>query len=422
MINAGINRPRRRSADRHGLLGWRSGWWTPEQLDEAQQHHQHAQPHGQHEGARQPRVGAAGWQAPGVRTPTHASLGFQGGEQSDALRVDVFHRLLVEVRKQTGPTWFRAKVSSASLAGRTGGVGVACHDGLPNSFFDEQSPHSKERTCCLRRPGAGLQSIVTGIMHLGWVLAWFALGSLLLSALAFPTWWRGRGARVGLASRGLLGRFRVWWLSALLLLLPAVLMWAWVGWRPQQADAFDDSALGVNAQVSELLRGEQLVPPPPPPPALFAAAEVEEIRPMLSSADRRWERMDVDFVQALLRVFKVMKEVHGYDMALLEGYRSPERQAVLLARGPNVTGAAPGQSYHQHGLAADCAFLRDGRLVISERDPWAMRGYELYGQVAEQHGLTWGGRWRLMDFGHVEWRKPGLRLPKATQLVTTHPS
>lgn len=259
-------------------------------------------------------------------------------------------------------------------------------------------------------------------MHLGWVLAWFALGSLLLSALVFPMWWRGRAARMGALSRGWIGRSRMWWLSALLLLVPAMLMWGWMDWRPHQADAFDDSELGVNAQVSELLRGEQLVPPPPPPPEVFATAEVEVLRPMLSSADRRWERMDEGFVQALLRVFKVMKEVHGYDMALLEGYRSAERQATLMARGPNVTGAAPGQSYHQHGLAADCAFLRDGRLVISERDPWAMRGYELYGQVAEQHGLTWGGRWRLMDFGHVEWRKPGVRLPKATQLVTAHPS
>jgi peptidoglycan L-alanyl-D-glutamate endopeptidase CwlK len=259
-------------------------------------------------------------------------------------------------------------------------------------------------------------------MHLGWVLAWFALGCLLLSTFVFPLWWRGRVARATVLSRAWIGRARIWWLSTLLLLVPALLVWGWMSWRPHQAEAFDDSELGVNWQVSQLLRGEQLVPPPPLPPEAFATPEVEVLRPMLSSADRRWERMDEGFVQALLRVFKVMKEVHGYDMALLEGYRSPQRQAVLWARGPNVTGAAPGQSYHQHGLAADCAFMRDGRLVISERDPWAMRGYQLYGQVAEQHGLTWGGRWRLMDFGHVELRKPGLRLPKATQLVTADPS
>lgn len=249
-------------------------------------------------------------------------------------------------------------------------------------------------------------------MHLGWVLAWFALGSLLLSAVVFPAWWRGSGRRshrAGSQARAWLSRSRVVWLSVLLVVVPALLVSWWLTWRPHQADAFDDTEGDVNAQVSELLQGEQLVPPPPLPPDVFATAEVEVLRPMLSGADRRWDRMDADFVQALLHVFKVMKEVHGYDMALLEGYRSPERQAMLLARGPSVTGAGPGQSYHQHGLAADCAFLRNGRLVISERDPWAMRGYELYGQVAEQHGLTWGGRWRLMDFGHVEWRRPGRR-------------
>ena len=52
-------------------------------------------------------------------------------------------------------------------------------------------------------------------------------------------------------------------------------------------------------------------------------------------------------------------------------------------------------------------FLRDGKLVISEKDPWAMRGYELYGQVAESVGLTWGGRWKMMDFGHTELRTAG---------------
>ena len=108
-------------------------------------------------------------------------------------------------------------------------------------------------------------------------------------------------------------------------------------------------------------------------------------------------------------------------MVLIEGYRSPQRQAALQAAGPHVTNAAPWQSYHQYGLAADSAFLRDNKLVISERDPWAMQGYRLFGEVAESVGLTWGGRWKLMDFGHVEWRKPGLvrRPPPDEQALPT---
>jgi len=120
--------------------------------------------------------------------------------------------------------------------------------------------------------------------------------------------------------------------------------------------------------------------------------------------------MDPDFVQRLLLVFKIMREQHGYEMALLEGWRSPERQVLLAQMGAHVTQAGAWQSWHQYGLAADCAFLRNGKLVISERDPWAARGYALYGEVAESVGLTWGGRWKLLDLGHVEWRRREVRL------------
>lgn len=171
---------------------------------------------------------------------------------------------------------------------------------------------------------------------------------------------------------------------------------------------FETSTREVNTQVADLLQGEQLVPPPPLPPLVFASAEVALERPMLVSASRDWALMDATYAQRLLMAFKIMKEKHGYDMAILEGYRSPERQNALAAMGPNVTNAAAFQSWHQYGLAADCAFLRDGKLVISEKDPWAMRGYQLYGEVAESLGLTWGGRWKMMDFGHTELRMPGV--------------
>lgn len=261
-------------------------------------------------------------------------------------------------------------------------------------------------------------------MQAGWVLAWFVLGSVVLSIAVFPAWWRQGWSRWLGAKRRRVSdpvrpraasavgtpTSRLIALSALLVALPALLMWAWVSWRPQSADAFDEVGQPANEQVAQLLSGEHLVPPWPLPPEVFLTAEVQAVRPMLASADRRWDQMDADFVQILLRVFKVMKDEHGYEMALLEGHRSPQRQAMLLSRGPSVTQAGPGMSYHQHGLAADCAFYREGKLVISEKDPWAQRGYELYGRVAEQHGLTWGGRWRMLDLGHVEWRKPGVRL------------
>jgi peptidoglycan LD-endopeptidase CwlK len=180
--------------------------------------------------------------------------------------------------------------------------------------------------------------------------------------------------------------------------------------RGKQLFQFDEISRTPDEKIAQLLNGEQLVPPPPLPPEAFATREVEQVRPALKDASRDWNLLDADFRTRLLLVYKIMHEQYGYDMALLEGYRSPERQNRLAQMGGNVTNAAAFQSYHQYGLAADNAFLRDGKIVISEKDPWAMRGYQLYGQVAEQVGLTWGGRWKLMDLGHVEYHKPGFVL------------
>ncbi|MGZ5199681.1 MAG: M15 family metallopeptidase [Telluria sp.] len=161
-------------------------------------------------------------------------------------------------------------------------------------------------------------------------------------------------------------------------------------------------------QVAALLKGERLVPPVTLPPLAFTTAEVQLARPMLADASRNWGMLHPEFSQRLLLAFKIMKEKYGYEMALLEGYRSPARQDMLAQLGNQVTNARAWQSWHQYGLAADCAFWRDGKIVISEKDPWAMRGYQLYGQVAESLGLTWGGRWAMMDLGHAELRMRGV--------------
>lgn len=171
---------------------------------------------------------------------------------------------------------------------------------------------------------------------------------------------------------------------------------------------FEDAGHNVNLQVAELLKGEQLVPPPALPPELFTTQEALQDHPLLGTASRNWTLLQGTYAQRLLSVFKIMKEKYGYDMAILEGYRSPERQNMLAAMGKQVTSAAAFQSYHQFGLAADIAFLREGKLVISERDPWAMEGYRHYGEIAESVGLTWGGRWKMMDFGHTELRVAGV--------------
>jgi peptidoglycan L-alanyl-D-glutamate endopeptidase CwlK len=195
-------------------------------------------------------------------------------------------------------------------------------------------------------------------------------------------------------------------IAAVLLISTPPLIAVLSGRTPLQG--FDAPARDVNAQVALLLAGEQLVPPPALPPLAFATEEVKLERPLLVSASRDWVLMDPQYAQRLLLVFKIMKEKHGYDMAILEGYRSAQRQHLLASMGSSVTNAAAFQSWHQYGLAADCAFLRNGKIVITEKDPWAMRGYQLYGETAESVGLTWGGRWKMMDFGHTELRMAGV--------------
>ncbi len=257
---------------------------------------------------------------------------------------------------------------------------------------------------------------MTSAVLILWAL--FALACALAALLLFPALrpqlraalrrcrprWPGLTARPRLA--GLALPAWAWGVMALLILTPPLLL-SLSGWR--QSLGLTDLQGAADARLAALLQGEQLVPPPPLPPALFEAAEREGLRPRLSSADRRWELLDEEFRGRLLRVFKRMRDEHGYEMVLLEGYRSPQRQAMLQALGPHITHAGAFQSYHQAGLAADSAFVRDGRIVISERDAWASRGYDLYGAEAERLGLRWGGRWTLRDLGHVELPRAGAR-------------
>lgn len=240
----------------------------------------------------------------------------------------------------------------------------------------------------LQRLAEGVSQTGSRVDHcLGAVANWGQTGSSTLATA------------IGDAS-SVFARHRWWLLAAgLIVTLPVAAIWLLRG--QVSLDGYADTRPHENTVVGVLLAGEQLVPPPPLPPEVFTTREVLAERPALGSASRDWKLLDRSFEQTLLRLFQRMRE-QGYEMALLEGYRSPERQNQLASMGDHVTNARAFQSYHQYGLAADCAFLRDGKLVISERDPWAMRGYELYGQEAAALGLTWGGGWKLKDFGHVE--------------------
>lgn len=238
-----------------------------------------------------------------------------------------------------------------------------------------------------------------------------------------------------------------WWiLLAALVLFSSIVIFTLT--RPITASTFEANYLReVDPQIYTLLDGQVLAPPPeveghlieeaiqgevhyyanvvsaqvinPPDPTEDVHLPMIHNHSDLNIVNRKWNKINPRYKQRLLIVFKIMREQYGYELVLLEGYRSPERQNSLSAN-PNTTRARGYQSYHQFGLAADVAFKRHGKVIISERDPWAMRGYELYGQVAESVGLTWGGRWKsIKDYGHTEYRMPGLKktAEMANQLV-----
>lgn len=200
------------------------------------------------------------------------------------------------------------------------------------------------------------------------------------------------------------------WVVLATVLLTALPIGALV-WRNWYAlETFDHTAAYIkDERVSALLAGERLMPPAALPPEVFMTREVAAAKPLARYASRDWMLLDAEFRQRVLTVYRIMQERHGYEMVLLEGYRSSARQAQLASLGSHVTQAGPGRSYHQYGLAVDSAFLRDGKVVISEQDPWAMRGYQLYGETAALLGMTWGGSWKgLADYGHIELRRPNV--------------
>ena len=231
-----------------------------------------------------------------------------------------------------------------------------------------------------------------------------------------------------------------WWiLIAGFLLFVSILIFAIT--RPIRSTHIETESLKTtDPQIYALLDGELLSPPPEIDAALIQDAVIEATRleatykpnyldlPTVhlydnldsTTVNRKWDKLNPRYSQRLLMVFKIMKQQYGYDLVLLEGYRSSTRQN-MLAKNMQTTRAKGYQSYHQFGLAGDIAFKRHGKVVISERDPWAMRGYQLYGQVAESVGLTWGGRWKsIQDYGHTEYRMPNLKKTKvmAEKLVT----
>lgn len=100
---------------------------------------------------------------------------------------------------------------------------------------------------------------------------------------------------------------------------------------------------------------------------------------------------------------QIQMSMEGFDVRPIEGYRTPERQAALLASGSGVTSVGAFSSCHNFGLALDAAVFVNGEPSWNLNDPHVMAGYLRFGELSEIVGLNWGGRWTSpKDYPHVE--------------------
>ena len=108
--------------------------------------------------------------------------------------------------------------------------------------------------------------------------------------------------------------------------------------------------------------------------------------------------------RAKLDLFEKRLKHRGIEVIMTCGYRSTEEQNKLYAKGRTapggiVTNARGGYSWHNYGLAADYAFVIDGK--VTWNGPWAE-----FGIIAKECGLEWGGSWtKFRDRPHVQWTK-----------------
>jgi RHS repeat-associated protein len=87
----------------------------------------------------------------------------------------------------------------------------------------------------------------------------------------------------------------------------------------------------------------------------------------------------------------------GIHVRVTEGYRTYERQDSYFKNG--VSAARAGQSFHNFRLAYDIAVIDSrGRYVKEGSDYRYLRA----GELGEQVGLKWGGRWKTPDAVHFE--------------------
>ncbi len=118
---------------------------------------------------------------------------------------------------------------------------------------------------------------------------------------------------------------------------------------------------------------------------------------------------------ARARKFLQAANDNGIDLLVTSTLRDSAAQAALYAQGRTkpgkiVTNAKPGQSWHNWGCALDVVPLRNGKPVWGTTTDVDKALWNKIGQLGEQAGLEWAGRWvRFREYAHFQYTG-GLKL------------
>lgn len=136
----------------------------------------------------------------------------------------------------------------------------------------------------------------------------------------------------------------------------------------------------------------------------------------------QWDGVNPELRHRLEAIQGVMRD-EGFDLRLMEGFRSDARQAQLLASGHGVTQVGPGRSCHNHGFAADMVVFVRNRPSWDLTNPHVREGYARFGALATEAGLRWGGAWvDFQDMPHVEMRDECLLAMRSLRQGETKPA
>lgn len=98
----------------------------------------------------------------------------------------------------------------------------------------------------------------------------------------------------------------------------------------------------------------------------------------------------------------------GYKYIAISGNRSYKQQDALYAKGrttkgSKVTNAKGGYSNHNFGIALDFGVFNSTEYLDATSPKEAHKVHASVAQVAEEHGIEWGGNWRsFKDTPHYQ--------------------